>query len=115
MYCVRLIPSSRQSPAIEGRELASGEITGREPWSAKLLLDPGADLSNLLAVCKGAGPDQQSGQILRTGCEVVEERRAAIWSESDAMRAPGALFAALLVLFVALLSFPRRPEKDPAP
>ena len=24
-------------------------------------------------------------------------------------------FAALLVLFVALLSFPRRPEKDPAP
>ena len=91
-----------QSPAIEGRELASGEITGREPWSAKLLLDPGADLSNLLAVCKGAGPDQQSGQILRTGCEVVEERRAAIWSESDAMRAPGALFAALLVWLVWL-------------
>ena len=24
-------------------------------------------------------------------------------------------FAALLALFVALLSFPRRPEKDPAP
>ncbi|HAN31287.1 MAG TPA: hypothetical protein DCQ06_06775 [Myxococcales bacterium] len=91
---------SSASPS--GRELASGEITRRDAWSAQLMLDHGADFKALKATCQPAGPVSNSSTILRTGCEVIEEKTVAIWSESQSMRAPGAMAAALLVLLVWL-------------
>ncbi len=90
------------SPSPEGRAVAAGEVTARTRWSATVALDPGADAKALQAACKPAGPDVQARVIRRTGCEALEERAGYVLSESAAMRAPGALFAALLVWLVWL-------------
>ncbi len=105
-----------QDPDPDRRVLASGVVTDRTRWGATVTLNtagaptlapgvaPGmqlaAKLKRLQAICQGAGPDAGASDgpvIRRTGCEALEERAAYVLSESEAMRAPGALFAALLV------------------
>ncbi|MCO4760435.1 MAG: glycosyltransferase family 39 protein [Myxococcales bacterium] len=82
------------------RVLAAGEVTERTRWSATVTLDPGHQLKSFDAACHAPGP--ADGVIYRTGCEALEERKSTILSESAAMRAPGALFTALLVWLIWL-------------
>lgn len=94
------------SAAVQGRDLAAGVVIARGSRGATVRLDPGADVEALQARCVGAGPGAD-GVARRTGCEALEDRGLYLLSESDAMRAPGAVFAALLVaaIFLAARGF----------
>ncbi len=87
--------------AVGGRELAVGEVIKRTPRGATLRLLGGAEPERLRATCQAAGPGGD-GVIRRTGCEGLEIRPLYLLGESAAMRLPGALFAALLVMFIFL-------------
>ncbi len=86
---------------IRGRELAVGEVLTRSRSSATLRLLGEAIPERLKATCQPAGPGGD-GVIRRTGCEGVEIRSLYVLGESAAMRLPGALFAALLVMAIYL-------------
>ena len=86
--------------AVGKRRIASGVVSKRTPTHATVRLDKGVDLEAMLATCQPAGPAE--GLIRRTGCEAYELRSTYFLSESSAMRFPGALFAALIVLALYL-------------
>lgn len=94
-----------QSADPEPRVIASGEVISRSRWGAAIALDSGGKLKDLEDICQAPGPAKPADAngvrpgvvIRRTGCEALEERASYVMSESSAMRAPGALFAALLV------------------
>jgi len=82
--------------AVRPREWLAGEVILREPARAVVRFEPGTDLAKIQDTCGAAGTSDK-GELRRTSCEFVEQRRMAILSESAAMRLPGALFAALIV------------------
>lgn len=90
-----------QSSATTGRELVRGQVIARDRRSATLRLAAGAAPEKLRATCQSAGPGGD-GVMRRTGCEAVELRASYFLSESAAMRFPGAVFAALLVMAIFL-------------
>ncbi len=92
-----------ESPDPAGRELATGVVTARDVWRATVRLDVDGTAKGLLKklgdVCRHAGPGDD-GKIRRTGCEAYEIDALHIMSESSAMRFPGALSAALVVILI---------------
>ncbi|MEY3011848.1 MAG: hypothetical protein RIT45_583 [Pseudomonadota bacterium] len=85
------------APDVGPRRWLRGTVLSRTPYAATVHL-PDATLDAVRARCVGPGHHDPDGALLRTGCEALESRALYVLSESAAMRMPGMLFGALLVL-----------------
>jgi hypothetical protein len=85
------------------RRIGHGVVRTRTPFAAMIAFTDHPGLPALDALCRPAGTTVDA-DVLRTGCEVVEDRPLALLSESAAMRAPGMFFAALLVMLIWLFA-----------
>ena len=89
------------SAAIKPRTWLVGEVITREAGHAVVRLERGSNLATINATCGAAG-GSEAGQIRRTSCEFLEQRKLAFLSESQAMRLPGAFFGGLIVAVIYL-------------
>ncbi len=91
-----------QHPTDGARVIGRAVVAERGERRAALTLTEG-DAAALAEACKvGAGDPAEGGRLV-TGCQAREDRALAVFSESDAMRLPGALSGGLSVMLTFLL------------